>query len=69
MSGYVDIIWWIGYLIPLAIGFGCGWWIRGVKADEDERTHEQVASYFRGVEQAKRAHPAYREGYYEERLF
>lgn len=59
-----DYIFWITYLIPIAIGFGGGWVLRGVKYREDEADRRalsrEVDRYFRGVEQAKQRHPAFR---------
>lgn len=62
----MDYGFWIAYLIPACIGLWGGWWLRGVQ--EEGRRMEQYR-LMRDVERAKQRHPAYKQGYYEERLF
>lgn len=66
----VDWGFWIMYLLAVLPGFVGGWVLRGMVAREEAEERDWVArscererqEYDRGVERAKRHHPAYREG-------
>lgn len=56
--GYVDWGFWITYIIIVSMGGTAGWWLRGVKEQEDERE---------AVWRSKMHHPAYRWMWEDER--
>lgn len=54
------------YLIVVSVGIAMGWWLRDVKAKDDEDRRSEIARYFEGVERAKLRHPAYKENQWRE---
>lgn len=60
--------WWVGFLIPLAVGLGVGWFLRGVYVYETRRGREWATAqraarvYQQEIERAQSHHPAFRRG-------
>lgn len=47
-----DWTFWVMFLLPLTVGLVSGWWLRGVKVEDDEMTRE--------MNQSKANHPTHR---------